>query len=42
MRNITNVTDVIFAALQTDGQPYIAVKNKMKCNLKQSLNRSPL
>lgn len=29
MRNITNVNDVIFAALQTDGQLYIALKNKI-------------
>lgn len=26
-RNIKNVEDIIFAALQTDGQLYIALKN---------------
>ncbi len=30
LRNITNINEVIFAALQTDGQLYIAIKNKIR------------
>ncbi len=29
VRNINNIDEVIFAAIQTDGQLYIALKNKI-------------